>query len=345
MRVLFWSSPFIWATTSKVLILFFPSHESLLNLYNLIIYSTVDKVMQTPSWNNLPFEIRAMVLNNATDVVSLNNLTLADPSLQEEFHIHFKRILESVLKSLPLELQRLLCVLFVLGGSTKVNHKNLERLVQLNLEFDESSLDTLSVTYVEDPVLALRNLAEVEAAVDDFPETFIKCTCRPPPEVQPPGYGNLEISYTERHRIRRALWRVELFHYLPVKIHHDQRVAAMLRSWSYWELEETRCIYNHLEDMLYRDVRNPQVSTDGQPTHPFEAQLPARRHGKSRFNMLELVHLERSGILLKGLVHGNYERIANTVRLQSLAITIPLFISPGYGALKRCATHLVIKQS
>ena len=224
------------------------------------------------SWNDLPIEISMMVLQSTTDISSFMNLLLADSSLEAVFRSTSKAIFRSLLRNtVPLELQKLIYVLFVLHDSEQVEMDDVKLILHSNL--DECKHGVLSKMKVKDPMSALQHIADIQAAADYFTGTFIRCVCQPPPDVQrQQTFSNSKVSVKERYRIQRALWRFQFYFNNRTTFHYTGALLDFLQPYNYWETEELRCVYRHIVEMLYRDSRDPHINSLGMPYHPFDSQ-------------------------------------------------------------------------
>ena len=220
-----------------------------------------------------------MVLHDAPDIPSLSNLIAADPSLRSELCFSFSTILPSVLaRSMPRELQLLVCKLLAIREVGKASNCQVEVLLQPNVQFDGTKQLWRLRTKIKHPTAALRTILQTQKAVDYFTWAFARGICQPPTGC--PQTQHLEdpvLSATETHRIRRSLWRIQICCELSsswissgdidlARSGADDRIPRLmnfLQRFNPWELEELNCIYDFLVNMLRRDARDPRLDLGG----------------------------------------------------------------------------------
>ena len=133
----------------------------------------------------------------------------------------------------------------------------------------------------------LTSIARIEKAIDHFVGTFARCVCRRPElSTHLQQDGNPLLSAAETHRIRRALWRIEVCCELArsgllpgnsnVAGPCDRvlRLMSFLKQLNPWEIEELHCVYEHLENLLHRDFHNPLLDSSGKVVNPYALPLP-----------------------------------------------------------------------
>ena len=97
-----------------------------------------------------------MAMHEAPDISSLLNLATAKPSVGMELRSSFCTILPSVLaKSMPCDLQHLICALLAIREADKVPNSVAEVLLHGCLEFDEKKQVLRLQSHIENPIAAL----------------------------------------------------------------------------------------------------------------------------------------------------------------------------------------------
>lgn len=247
--------------------------------------------MKKTSWNNLPTELKVLVLQNAPDIPTLLNLVTMDPSVESELHFSFRTILPSVLaNSMPQELRDLVCALLTIREAGKFPNSQAEALLNRSLEFEEKDQLWRLQMKIGHPVAALKRIIQTQKAVGFFTMTYARCVCQCPPSIScqaRPQRGDPILSAIETHRIQRGLWRFQICcelsnSWMPsgevdlARTGSDDRIPRLmtfLKHFNPWELEELNCVYDHLETMLLRDLRDPRLDCLGNRVDPFA--LPA----------------------------------------------------------------------
>ena len=245
--------------------------------------------MEMTSYNNLPIELRSIILYHAHDLSSLLNLMTADPCLKSELNSCFSTILPSVLENCaPTELQHLICTLLTVREAGEVSNDGVEVALQSRLSFDKERETMRFQTDIGEPVEALRYLARVQRSVDYFTQTFARCLCQAPIPFLQAQSSVPVLSATESYRIQRSLWRFELCcalssSWIPsgnielAKRRADSRIsrlAILLKIWKPWEIEELNCVYDHLETLLRRESYDPRCDHVGRTSDPYALPTP-----------------------------------------------------------------------
>ncbi|MCJ1361993.1 hypothetical protein MMC16_001095 [Acarospora aff. strigata] len=246
--------------------------------------------MKAASWNDLPIELKSMVMHNVPDIPSLFNLVTADTSLQLELHYSFDTILPSVLaNAMPQELQRLIFTLLTIREAGKFQNSKVLVLLHHSVGFDDKKQLLQLETSIKYPLAALDTITRIQKAVDYFTWAFARCLCKPPDSPpQDQGQEKPNLSATEVHRIQRALWRFQICcelsnSWIPsaelylADSEGDDRIPRLmiyLRQFNPWEVEELNCIYDFLENMLERDSQDPRLNYLGTPVDSFVLRAP-----------------------------------------------------------------------
>lgn len=240
-------------------------------------------------------------LSNASNLSSLLDILTIDRSMELDFQQSYKMVIPTVLKrSLHPEIQLVVCSVMILGEVGRVANKEVGALLHTNLSFPEmleAQLGQLEIT-IEDPVASLKAIVATQEVVNYFTWSFERRLCRSPNStVQCPGDVENKLSASEIHRVQRALWRFELCSALYTswmpsspppctllsKVYdchwashdgHVKRLMNFLDGFNPWEIEELHCIYDHLENMLRRDPKDPRLDHLGRIVDPGIVQIP-----------------------------------------------------------------------
>lgn len=234
-------------------------------------------------------------LSKASNLSSLLDILTIDRILELEFRQSYKTVIPTVLKrSLHPEILLVVCSVMILGEVGRVVNNEVGALLHTNLSFPEmleAQLGQLEII-IEDPVASLKAIVATQEVVNYFTWTFERSLCRSPDStVQCQRDGENKLSASEIHRVQRALWRFELCSALytswmpssppPVYDHlwathdgHVKRLMNFLDGFNPWEIEELHCIYDHLENMLRRDPKDPRLDHLGRIVDPGILQLP-----------------------------------------------------------------------
>lgn len=240
-------------------------------------------------------------LSNASNLSSLLDILTIDRSLELDFRQSYKTVIPTVLKrSLHPEIQLVVCSVMILGEISRVANNEVGALLHTNLSFPEmleAQLGQLEII-IEDPVASLKAIVATQEVVNYFTWTFERRLCRSPNStVQYSGDGENKLSATEIHRVHRALWRFELCsalftswmpsspppctlsskvydHHWASHDGHVKRLMNFLDGFNPWEIEELHCIYDHLENMLRRDPKDPRLDQLGRIVDPGIVQIP-----------------------------------------------------------------------
>lgn len=240
-------------------------------------------------------------LSNAPNLSSLLDILTINPSLKVDFRQSYGTIISKVLKrSLHPEIQLAVCSVMILREVGMVGNNQVGALLHTNLSFPkmlEAQFKQLHLL-IEDPVAALKAIVATQEIVNYFTWTFERSLCRPPDNlVQSQGVGENKLSATELHRVQRALWRFQLCsalytswmppsppsYTLSSKVYenrwashdgHVKRLMDFLEGFNPWEIEELHCIYDHLENMLRQDPKDPRLDHLGRLADPRILQIP-----------------------------------------------------------------------
>lgn len=135
----------------------------------------------------------------------------------------------------------------------------------------------------------MKTIIQLQKAVEYFTWAFARGLCRPPttcPQTQ--QIRNPVLSATESHPIQRSLWRLQIccefsLSWMPsgeldlAQSGADDRIPRLmmfLKQFNPWEVEELKCIYDFLENMLQRGPRDPRLDYLGNTVNPYALPTP-----------------------------------------------------------------------
>lgn len=228
--------------------------------------------------DSIPLEILHEILESMPDLISLHNFLLAYPQSSNLYIGRFKGIFTSVLDRIESDqLRKLVKTVLAVRHNNTAQYPDEARNANVDFFVDGSDFeDPLSLEDIENPLLALCDIAETCQDLQYFEESFMKS------HLLRRGLGETEDatpSPAEHHRIRRALWRIQLF--CEIAYPKSSSDSDTLRRYTditnvfmslltKWEFEEMKCLYQHI-------CREYEVLKDKQAQVPVLLQKPMIR--------------------------------------------------------------------
>ena len=211
----------------------------------------------------MPNEILYNIMRNISDIMALNNIVLAHPSIASLYKATYKDTIQRTLSQIPsLQLQKLICAVISIRNGTSlpiIDAVNLGEYLDALLENEQISP---MVDSVSNPLQALQAISTVSQDIDHFTKSFV-ASCLWGPGMQPCSNHTLKPLPTELHRIRRAFWRLQIiFALFNLCVHETLQIEKfdspiylyLERHLTAWELEEAECVYAYLRN-YYRCTR------------------------------------------------------------------------------------------
>ncbi|KAL9109246.1 MAG: hypothetical protein Q9187_008190 [Circinaria calcarea] len=212
------------------------------------------------------------------DPHSLTNLVSAHAPAKQIFQrYHHLSSLRLGLAHLAPEIQQLGLACSI--AATERDQQALASGVEATQDFLRTYLSLSRPPFAHpNPTEALRTLAQIHIAIEALIPFLASCLLRrQQPQSQPSA---LPLLPSESHRLRRALWRYQLYCLLfhqpgglstmtgkrpltPAEAHIPDQYAFLARLPP-WEVEELECVY----DALYRDIVGKVYRSTGDPGAP-----------------------------------------------------------------------------
>ena len=256
-------------------------------------------------FEELPAEIRFMVMHHAPDLLTLLNLSSVYPDLALELQRTSEVLIPAVIsRSMSTELEKLANAIVTLHAQPLRVHADLDSQTR---RIDISGLHADWSTHV---LTNLKILVEIQGTIDFFVHGFVQTQGHPVG-----GQCSTPFTETELYRIHRAFWRFELCcelyqsttatdgyekhgKFREVRIN---RQYIFLRTLTPWEAEELECVYDYLERLFLGNANVDQdlecsdvdICVDLQATILPTAGNKRSRGTESRFLSKGLVFLRR----------------------------------------------------
>ncbi|MCJ1243432.1 hypothetical protein MMC30_000629 [Trapelia coarctata] len=295
--------------------------------------------MSPTSWHHLPLEIKIMILNQASDFTSLNSLITIDPALTPYLCESSTTLLPAILaKSLPKTTQYILQEHFMIQKVgkrpyTPFGRSTLSRIIDYRTEsYVYRGRGQAWVSLLADnPISVLREIAQIQKAIDYFTWTFLASRCQPPDNGQR-ATEEPAPSPAELNRIHQALWlfqaccdvsnswmaSVDMWE-AEYKLHtRVKQLKEYLGKFGAWELQELESVYDHLAELLEGNAQDSRVDAAGQALDPFA--LPEVIGTVEDVQRMRAMHGAKAKLLSQGLV-SLYNYIRHTdVRTRSTSL-------------------------
>lgn len=276
--------------------------------------------MSPISWHHLPLEVKILVMEQAVDFKSLHGLITVDPVLTKFFCESGIPLLPDILeKSLPGTTQYIVQEHFMIKQAGKRPGIPLGRLPLSRItgyRTDSYIHRGWGPAWVpllaEYPLSILREIVQIQNAIDYFTWTFTASRCQPP-EHGEESKVEAPPSPSEVNRIHQALWLFQSCCDVSstwmstdtweVEYKQDTRVMRLksyLRTFCTWELQELECIYDHLAELLERSARDPDVDAVGNRLDPYA--LPEPIDTIDKMQRMRAIHGAKAKLLSQGLV-------------------------------------------
>lgn len=150
-------------------------------------------------WHLLPIELRIEIQKHIADLPSLRNLLVASPSDQPIYRKYASEISNSVIGTLDTEISD--SIRNVISCRTHLAADSELFASELQAHVKHKKFPSLQSYSCADAVASLFYIAEVADFVEHFVEAFAQRRI-----LRPSGHRIGQLSSTELHRVRRALW-------------------------------------------------------------------------------------------------------------------------------------------
>lgn len=150
-------------------------------------------------WHLLPIELRVEIQKHIPDLPSFRNLLVAIPSDQPIYHEYASEIKESVIRDSDTEISCSIRNFLGRRGHLAAGSESFTSELQAYVK--HNNLPPLGSYSPADTMASIFYIAEVADFVEQFVEAFAQRRI-----LIPSGRPQGQLSSTELHRVRRALW-------------------------------------------------------------------------------------------------------------------------------------------